>query len=120
MWLNPNDMRVRVNEYIDQNLPNDRFPEEDVKAIKELAGGYPQMAIELVSAYLKEKKAGVEVVEHLMPKLLNLGEHDNEAMTMMQTLSLCMPFPYRGKPREAFNYIINYEIITAFTIDIFY
>ena len=112
LWLNPNDMRVRVNEYIDQNLPNDRFPEEDVKAIKELAGGYPQMAIELVSAYLKEKKAGVEVVEHLMPKLLNLGEHDNEAMTMMQTLSLCMPFPYRGKPREAFNYIINYEHIT--------
>lgn len=112
LWLNPKDMRKRVDEYIDVKLPADHYPEEDVKAIKELAGGYPQMAIELVTAYLKENKAGVEVVEHLMPKLLNLGEQDNDKMTMMQTLSLCMPFPYRGKPREAFNYIINYEHIT--------
>lgn len=111
--LTPKDMLKRVNEYIDEELPTDEIPENDIKSIKEMSGGYPQMAIELVAAYKKENTAGVDVVEHLMPKLLNLDERDNaNELKMMQTLSLCMPCPHTGSPKEAFNYLISFEHFT--------
>ena len=113
LWLSPKDMEDRVNEYIDEELPANKYPENDVKDIKDLAGGYPQMALELVAAYKKENEAGVDIVEHLMPKLLNLDEkRDANELTVMQTLSLCMPCPYDGNPRVAFEYLIGQDLIT--------
>lgn len=111
--LTPDNMRERVNQYIDTKLPAEKVDEGDVKNIKEMADGYPQMAIELVAAYERENMAGVDVVEHLMPKLLNLDEHNSaEELTMMQALSLCMPCPHTGNPREAFKYLISLEHFT--------
>lgn len=111
--LSPDDMLDCVNLYIDEELPAGTTPADDINSIKDMAGGYPQMAIELVAAYKQENTAGVDVVEHLMPKLLNLDERTNaNELTMMQTLSLCMPCPHTGSPKEAFKYLISFEHFT--------
>lgn len=36
----------------------------------------------------------------------------NQAFIIMQTLSLCMPFPYNGESRNAFKYLLNAEHFT--------
>lgn len=115
--LSPNDITEDVEKYISIELKEDESNKRDVDEIKKLASGFPQMAIELVNAYNKEHIADPNVVSHLMPKLLKLtkGKEDEE-MAIWQTLSLCMPFPYKDATHEGFIYMINNDHITQLEV----
>lgn len=111
--LKPKDMEERVGQYICQELKVNKQNEADVKAIMQMAGGYPQMAIELVKVYKAQNSAGLEAVSHLMPKLLSFSPGDEkEEKAIWQTLSLCMPFPYKEASHEGFKFLINDEHVT--------
>ncbi len=111
--LKPEEMEEKIGQYISQELKENEQNEADVKAIKQMAGGYPQMAIELVKAYKAQNSAGPEAVSHLMPKLLSFtpGE-EKEEKAIWQTLSLCMPFPYKDASHEGFTFLINDKHVT--------
>ena len=102
--LRPQEMEERMNQYISTALEENESNRNDVAEIQKLAGGYPQMALELVRAYQENKIAGPEAVEHLMPKLLRLNDgNEKEEKAVWQTLSLCMPFPYKEATHEGFE-----------------
>lgn len=111
--LRPQDMEESIGRYIIEELDEDKQNEDDIREIKRLAGGYPQMAIELVEAYKKNNIAGPEAVTHLMPKLLNLTPNqEKEEKTIWQTLSLCLPFPYKNATHEGFEYLLKDNHVT--------
>ena len=106
--LSPNEMEDRVNLFISMELSENDANRNDVTEIKKLAGGYPQMAIELVKKYKENDTVGPEAVSHLMPKLLSLTlGQEKEEKTIWQTLSLCMPFPYKDATHQGFEYMIK-------------
>lgn len=111
--LSPKDMEERVGRYISQELDENERNEADVKAIKQMAGGYPQMAIELVNAYKAQNSAGPDTVSHLMPKLLSLTPgKEKEEKAIWQTLSLCLPFPYKEAAHKGFEFMMNDNLVT--------
>ena len=111
--LKPEEMEEKMGQYISQELKENAQNEADVKAIKQMAGGYPQMAIELVKAYKAQNSVGPEAVSHLMPKLLSFTPaEEKEEKAIWQTLSLCMPFPYKDASHEGFSFLINDEHVT--------
>lgn len=106
--ISPNDVKEDVDRYISEILNEDEGNKNDTEEIKKLAGGYPQMAIELVNVYQKEHVTDPDAVSHLMPKLLNLtAGQEKEEKAIWQTLSLCMPFPYQDASHEGFKYMIT-------------
>ncbi len=106
--LQPNEMEEMVNQYISSEIGEDENNKNDISEIKKLSGGYPQMAIELVKAYKNSNTASPQTVAYLMPKLLNLtAGNEKEEKAVWQTLSLCMPFPYREAEHEGFKYMIG-------------
>ena len=109
----PQEMEERIGSYISEELEENEQNKNDVLEIKKLASGYPQMAIELVKAYKKNNIAGPEAVTHLMPKLLNLKiGSEKEEKRVWQTLSLCMPFPYKDATHEGFEYLLRNNHVT--------
>lgn len=97
-------MEESIGHYISEALHEDEQNKNDILVIKQLAGGYPQMAIELVKAYKNNKIAGPEDVTHLMPKLLNLTPNkEEEEKKIWQTLSLCLPLPYEDATHEGLH-----------------
>ncbi|HJF72176.1 MAG TPA: serine protease [Butyricimonas virosa] len=111
--LRPQDMEESIGRYISEALHEDERNKNDISEIKQLAGGYPQMAIELVEAYKKNNIAGPEAVTHLMPKLLNLTPNkEEEEKKIWQTLSLCLPFPYEDATHEGFAYLLRNNHVT--------
>ena len=111
--LKPKEMEETIGKYISEKLSENEANKNDIDEIKKLAEGYPQMAIDLVKAYKKNDTAGPEAVEHLMPKLLSLsvGKEDEEKK-VWQTLSLCMPFPYKEATNDAFRFLLSENHIT--------
>lgn len=111
--LKPQEMEERIGLYISEELEENEQNKNDILVIKKLASGYPQMAIELVKAYKKNKIAGPEAVTHLMPKLLNLTTgSEKEEKKVWQTLSLCLPFPYKEATHEGFEYLLKNNHVT--------
>ena len=111
--LRPQDMEESIGRYISEALHEDEQNKYDISGIKQLAGGYPQMAIELVKAYNNNKIAGPEDVTHLMPKLLNLTPNkEEEEKKIWQTLSLCLPFPYEDATHGGFAYLLGNNHVT--------
>lgn len=111
--LKPQEMEERIGLYISEELEENEHNKNDILEIKKLASGYPQMAIELVKAYKKNNIAGPEAVTHLMPKLLNLTTgSEKEEKRVWQTLSLCMPFPYKDATHEGFEYLLKNNHVT--------
>ena len=103
-----------VNLFVEDKLSAIDMPVSNINQIKRLSDGYPQIAIEFVTKCLENKSIGLHTVEYLMPKLLNLNpQEDKDEIAIMQTLSLCMPFPYSGQSRDAFKYMLSMEHITS-------
>ena len=111
--LKPQEMEERIGLYIREELKENEQTKNDILEIKRLASGYPQMAIELVKAYKENNIAGPETVTHLMPKLLNLKTgSEKEEKKVWQTLSLCLPFPYKNATHEGFEYMLKNNLVT--------
>lgn len=111
--LRPKEMEETIGRFISEKLGENEVNKNDIEEIKKLAEGYPQMAIDLVRAYQENDTAGPEAVEHLMPKLLSLtAGKENEEKKVWQTLSLCMPFPYKEATHDGFIFLISENLIT--------
>lgn len=109
------DMVDAVNDYIENALQPDDQTRTEVEELKDMADGYPQMALELVKHYEKDVPASVDVVEYMMPKLLSFNEDASRKLkeeTILQTLSLCQPMPYINDQRSAFRYLIESDCFT--------
>ncbi|MBP5501430.1 MAG: toll/interleukin-1 receptor domain-containing protein [Bacteroidales bacterium] len=113
IMLSPNVLKVCIEDYIKNELKDSNIPDNQLRLIQQMSDGYPQIAVELVSKCLKKESIGWHTIEHIMPKLLNFNpQEDKDEIVIMQTFSLCMPFPYNGQSRDAFKYILNMEHIT--------
>ena len=103
--LSPNIFNDSIAYYIENTLQNTGVSTNTIKTIVQASDGYPQIATKLVADYIKGKTIGWHTVEHKMPYLLALNPKvDKHEIIIMQTLSLCMPFPYNGESRDAFKY----------------
>lgn len=114
------DMVDAVNNYIESVLQPDDQTRTEVEELKEMADGYPQMALELVKHYEKDVPASVDLVEYMMPKLLSFNEdasRKRKEETILQTLSLCQPMPYINDQRTAFRYLIESDCFTPLYAD---
>jgi Cdc6-like AAA superfamily ATPase len=113
IFLSPNIFKDSIECYIENELQNKGVSINTIKIIAQASDGYPQIAIKLVSNYINGKQIGWHTVEHKMPNLLDLNPQvDKRGIIIMQTLSLCMPFPYNGESRNAFKYLLNTEYFT--------
>lgn len=113
--LAPNDLKEAVDTHIDECIGTDNNTLSDRYDIKRMAGGFPQMALELLEAYKQGKPRNVDLVSGLMPRILKFDpkEEDNQKK-MMYLLSLCQPLPYDGNQREAFEYLIKSHYFSFF------
>lgn len=120
LTIEPKDMKSVVNEYIELALkPTDKNRTE-VDEIKMMAEGYPQMAVELVTCYQGGMPASADTVEFLIRKLLKFDTDptlQRKQETLMQTLSLCQPMPYKNIAKKAFDYMINSDKFTPLYSD---
>lgn len=108
IYLTPDDLKEAVDAHIDECIGTDNNTLSDRDDIKRMAGGFPQMALELLEAYEQGKPRNVDLVSCLMPRILKFdqNEEDNQKK-MMCLLSLCQPLPYDNNQREAFEYLIK-------------
>lgn len=106
--LTPDDLKEAVDAHIDKCIGTENNTLSDRDDIKRMAGGFPQMALELLEAYEQGKPRNVDLVSGLMPRILKFDpkEEDNQKK-MMCLLSLCQPLPYDNNQREAFEYLIK-------------
>ena len=110
------DLESDVNDYIDKHVSVVNNDDYIVQQIKELSGGFPSVAIDLIETYQSGEKVGVDSVESLIPKLLQLDglseEKRDKFMTALCTMALFQPVPY-GRD-DAWNYILMDDDITPF------
>lgn len=105
------DTKEMVDQYIQNRVyhgDQDRFI---CDCIKEMADGYPQMAILLTDAYEKKGSIGVDDVEILMEELL--GKNDDGQMKALKCLSLFQPLGYRPPVEEQYNAVLGNSILTG-------
>ena len=105
------DMKDAVDEYILREVLHSNQDRFICDRIKEMADGYPQMAIILVDAYKKNGRIGVNDVESLLEPML--GDRNDEKMKVMQCLSLFQPLGYRSPVEEQFNVVLTSSILTG-------
>jgi len=109
--FNSKDMRDAVDEYIQKEVyrsDQDRFITD---RIKELADGYPQMAIILVTAYKRNGRIGVRDVESLLEPML--GQSNDERRKVMECLSLFRPLGYRPPVEKQYEAVLASSILTG-------
>lgn len=105
------EMKEEVDKYIQAEVfrkDQDRFI---CDRIKELADGYPQMAILLVNAYKKNGRIGVQDVEILMEVLL--GRNDDNQMKALKCLSLFQPLGYKSPVEQQYKTVLANNILTC-------
>lgn len=105
-------LRKEVNEYVDDNIPegNSIIREN----IKNIADGFPTMALSLVDEFQSENKINIHTVDTLIERMVS---HDtglsDEQQTALQALALFQPLPYKQgtQPHPVYNKIIENSIL---------
>ena len=105
-------LRKEVNEYVDDNIPerNSIIREN----IKNIADGFPTMALSLVDEFQSENKINIHTVDTLIERMVS---HDTgltaEQQTALQALALFQPLPYKQgtQPHSVYNKIIENSIL---------
>ena len=105
------EMREEVDKYIQNEVLRTDEDQFICERIKELAEGYPQMAILLVNAYKKNGRIGVQDVESLMEVLL--GRNDDNQMKALKCLSLFQPLGYKAPVEQQFKTVLGNSILTG-------
>lgn len=105
------EMKDVVDGYIQREVMHSDQDRFICDRIKEMADGYPQMAIILVNAYKKKGRIGVDDVESLLEPML--GNSNDEKMKVMQCLSLFQPLGYRPPMEDQFNAALASSILTG-------
>ena len=111
--LSQDDTRKTVNQYIEQNIPENNGDRSIQEQIKKISDGFPGMAIELVTEYKKQQKVDIHLVDHVVKKMLKFEEGaEKEQEIAMRSMALFQPCPYRDEYKEAFKFIMQNEDIT--------
>lgn len=105
-------LRQEVNQYVDVNIPeaNSTIREN----IKNIADGFPTMALSLVDEFQAENKIDIHTVDTLIERMVS---HDtgltDEQQTALQTLSLFQPLPYKqgDQTHPVYNKVIENSIL---------
>lgn len=105
-------LRKEVNEYTDDHIPevNSIIREN----IKDIADGFPTMALSLVDEFQSENKINIHTVDTLIERMVS---HDtgltDEQQTALQALALFQPLPYKQgtQPHPVYNKIIENSIL---------
>lgn len=105
-------LRQEVNQYVDANIPeaNSSIREN----IKNIADGFPTMALSLVDEFQSENKINIHTVDTLIERMVfhDAGLTD-EQQTVLQTLSLFQPLPYKQgtQTHPVYNKVIENSIL---------
>lgn len=105
-------LRKEVNQYVNANISeaNSTIREN----IKNIADGFPTMALSLVDEFLSENKVDIHAVDTLIERMVS---HDtgltDEQQTALQTLSLFQPLPYKqgDQTHPVYNKVIENSIL---------
>lgn len=114
IFLNQDQMRDIVNEYVDIRIPVNNGDTSAREIIKKIADGFPGMAIELVKHYQEgQEDIDIHRVDHIITKLLKFEEgHKEEQEKALRSLALFQPCPYENEYKDAFKFIRDNESIT--------
>lgn len=108
------DLEKDVNEFIDKHVPIENNDDFIARQIKIISGGFPSVAIDLIDEYKKGGRLGVDSVEALIPKLLQLDglpeERRNNYLMTLSTMALFQPMPYGRE--EVRQFILSEDSIT--------
>ena len=111
--LSQDDVRDKVEEYIEQNIPAINGDTSVRDQIKRIADGFPGMANLLVKEYRESKDVNVHTVDVLVMKLLKFDpDMHGDDKKVMQSLALFQPCPYQAPYKDAFKFIRENESIT--------
>lgn len=114
--LSATDLKHEVDEYISQKIVVKSPGSDIINEIQTLADGFPYMAILLVNAYNENKEYGLVNIQFLVDKLLQSSREGKSYQTQaMRTLALFQPMPTENQNENAYNYVINNELITHIT-----
>lgn len=103
--ITQNQLKDRVNKYIDENIPAEDGITSIRDDIKRVSDGFPGLAIVLVKEYQNNKEVDIHSVDYIVGRMLNFEERQKEEQeTVMRSLALFQPFPYRN-PKEAYIFI---------------
>lgn len=106
-----NDMRDEVNSYIEKEVLKTDADRFICEKIKDMADGYPQMAILLVEAYKKRGQIEVKDVGLLLIKIL--GNNDNDRLNALKCLSLFQPLGWQAPYHKQYETVIKSPILTG-------
>lgn len=114
IFLDQDQMRNRVNDFVDENIPATNGDTSAREMIKKIADGFPGMAIELVQHYRDEQgNINIRSVDHIVKRLLRFESgHEEEQEIVLRSLALFQPCPYDNEYKEAFKFIRDNESIT--------
>ena len=111
--LSQDNVRDKVEEYIEQNIPVINGDTSVRDQIKRIADGFPGMANLLVKEYRNSKDVNVHTVDALVRKLLKFDpDMHGDDKIVMQSLALFQPCPYQAPYKDAFKFIRDNESIT--------
>lgn len=111
--LKPEEIKNKVEEYIDLHIPVINGDTSVREQIKRIADGFPGMANLLVKEYQNSKDVNIHTVEHLVTKLLKFDpQMHGDDKTVMKSLALFQPCPYQEPYKRAFKFIRDNESIT--------
>ena len=111
--LKPDQIRDKVDEFIEQNIPSENGDTSIRDQIKRIADGYPGMANLLVKEFRNSKGVNIHTVDHLVLKLLKFDPNMNgDDKIALQSLALFQPCPYQDPYKDAFKFIRETESIT--------
>lgn len=111
--LSQDNVRDKVEEYIEHNIPVVNGDTSVRDQIKRIADGFPGMANLLVKEYRNSNDVNVHTVDVLVRKLLKFDpDMHGDDKTVMQSLALFQPCPYQAPYKDAFKFIRENESIT--------
>lgn len=105
------DMRNEVNVYIEREVYRNDVDRFICERIKDMADGYPYMAILLVDSYKKNGKIGVNDVGILLNKLL--GENDKDRISALKCLSFFQPLGWRSPYNQQYEAVLKSSVLTG-------
>lgn len=110
------DMRNEVDKYIDREVFHNEADYFICKKIKDMADGYPQMAILLVEAYKNKGRIEVNDVGILLNKIL--GNINDDQMNALKCLAIFQPLGCRPPHQQQLEAVLNSAILTGLSGDI--
>ena len=102
-------LRKKVEKYVDEHVPEGNSVVRE--NIKNIADGFPGMALSLVDSFQSENKIDVHSVDALIERMVSHDTGlDSDQQKALQTLALFQPLPYSQGSHPAYLAIIRNSI----------